>query len=109
MDEQHKDDLFRLWNEETSDPETQEWRDDLTPEERDYVAGLEQGYHHGMLRLCTVVLIRDKLRQRFDPQTVDELTALRDCCRLKLTDGRVYLVRLDQNNDLVLQAVEAEC
>lgn len=109
MDNERREDLFRLWGEETSDPETEEWRDDLTPEERDFVAALDNDFSRGMLRLCSVILIRDKLRQRYDPRMVEELTALRDCCRLKLKDGQVYLASLDRNNDLVLQPVEIVC
>ena len=109
MDNLRREELTRLWSEETEAPETQEWRDDLSPEERDFVAGLDGGYQAGTRRLCEAILIRDKLRQRYSPGMIEELATLRDCCRLRLRDGRVYLVRLSRDNALKFQAVDDAC
>lgn len=109
MDNERREDLLHLWGEETSEPETQEWRDDLTPEERDFVASLDGGFNHGVLRLCTDILIREKLNKRFAPRQMEELVTLQDYCRVKLRDGRVYLASLDRNNSLVLQPVDTVC
>ncbi len=39
------------WNEETSDPETQEWRDDLTPAETKIIDDWDQVLNVGMCRM----------------------------------------------------------
>ena len=109
MDNLRREEVTRLWSEETEAPETQEWREDLTPEEQDYVAGLDGSYQAGVRRLCEAILIRDKLRQRYSLCMIEELTTLGDCCRLRLRDGRAYLVTLDRDNDLKFQAVDEVC
>lgn len=40
---------------ETNDPESQEWRDDLTAEEQAYVDAEDERYLLGMLRLCEAI------------------------------------------------------
>lgn len=109
MDNLRREELTQLWGDETNAEETQSWREGLTPEERDYVAGLDGSYQAGTRRLCEAILIRDKLRQRYSPRMIEELTTLRDCCRLRLRDGRTYLVRLGRDNELKFQAVDEVC
>ena len=109
MDDTRREELTRLWGDETNEEGAQDWREDLTPEERDFVAGLDGGYQTGARRLCEAILIRDKLRQRYSPRMIEELTTLRDCCRLRLRDGRVYLVCLGRDNELKFQAVDDAC
>lgn len=109
MDNLRREELTQLWGDETNEEETQDWREELTPEERDFVAGLDAGYCRETRRLCEAILIRDKLRQRYSLCMIEELTTLGDCCRLRLRDGRAYLVTLDQDNDLKFQAVDDAC
>ena len=109
MDDTRREALTRLWGDETNAEESQSWRESLTPEERDFVAGLDGGFRSGARRLCEAIVIRDKLRQRYSPGMIEELATLRDCCRLRLRDGRVYLVRLSRDNALKFQAVDDAC
>ena len=109
MDNLRREELTQLWSDETNEEGTQEWRDDLSPEERDFVAGLDENYCQGARRLCEAIVIRDRLRRQYGPQQIAELTTLRDCCRLRLRDGRAYLVTLDRDNDLKFQAVDEVC
>ncbi|WP_312611332.1 hypothetical protein [Oscillibacter sp.] len=44
------------WNEETSDPETQEWRDDLTQDEAKIIDGWDMGYAVGIHKLCQDII-----------------------------------------------------
>jgi hypothetical protein len=44
------------WNEETNDPETEEWRDHLTPEEVKIVADWDNGYAVDVHKLCQDIL-----------------------------------------------------
>ncbi|MEG1684316.1 MAG: hypothetical protein RR295_10810 [Oscillospiraceae bacterium] len=48
--------LDELMDEETTAPETQEWRDDLTFEEADYVDACDQSYMDGISRICGGIL-----------------------------------------------------
>ena len=109
MDDTRREELTRLWGDETNAEESQSWRESLTPEERDFVAGLDGGFRSGARRLCEATVIRDKLRQRYSPGMIEELATLRDCCRLRLRDGRTYLVRLGRDNALKFQAVDDAC
>lgn len=47
MDEVRREQLLDNWNDETDAPETQEWRDDLTPEELEYVDRLDNNFVTG--------------------------------------------------------------
>lgn len=44
------------WNAETNDPETEEWRDDLTPQEAAIIADWDRGYADGMHQLCQEIM-----------------------------------------------------
>ena len=109
MDDTRREELTRLWGDDTTVEETQAWREELTPEERDFVAGLDWNYCQGTRRLCEAIVIRDRLRRQYAPQQIAELTTLRDCCRLRLRDGRTYLVRLGRDNELKFQTVDEVC
>lgn len=62
MDELRKKELRENWSSETSKPRTQEWREELGPEERAYVSGLDRDYDRGILALCSAILVREKVR-----------------------------------------------
>jgi len=52
------------WNAETNDPETQEWRDDLTPEEAEIIADWDNGYADGMHQLCQEIMALQREGER---------------------------------------------
>lgn len=48
--------LTWLWGEESDDPETQEWREELTPEEARLVSGWDKAFNLGVKSLCQQIL-----------------------------------------------------
>ena len=56
MTEERKSELYALWGNETNDPETEEWREDLTPEEATMVdewdGAVEAGYIRAVAKIC---------------------------------------------------------
>jgi len=51
--------LQENWEHETNDPETEEWRDDLTPQEAQIVAVWDDGFDHGLARMVTLSRTQD--------------------------------------------------
>lgn len=51
--------LERLFWAETDDPETQEWREELTDEEAELVAAWDDQVETGMARLCREIMRRE--------------------------------------------------
>ena len=45
---------------ETGDPESQAWRDELTPEEMEYVERLDGRYATGVAAMCAAILVRER-------------------------------------------------
>ncbi len=109
MDNERMEELRRLWNSESDDPEDLEWRDELTPEELDVVSGWDTNYDNGILALRSAILVRELVRQRFSPQEIQELETVHDHCRLRLRDGRLYLARLAADNSLRLDEIDGVC
>ena len=107
MDNLRMEELRELWNAEPIDGE--DWREDLTPEELDCVANWDSAYDRGMLAIASHILIREKIRKRFAPQEILDLENIRDHCRLRLRDGRLFLARLDRNNELMLNEIDEVC
>lgn len=54
--EERREELTQLWSEETNDPETEEWRNELTPEEEELVKGWDDDCAAGMSRLAQQIL-----------------------------------------------------
>ena len=52
------------WNAETNDPETEEWRDDLTPEEAELIADWDEGYVVGLLAICQDIIALQREGER---------------------------------------------
>ena len=48
--------LSWAWGEESDDPETQEWREELTPEEQAVVASWDKAFNDGVKSLCHQIL-----------------------------------------------------
>lgn len=51
--------LQESWEHETNDPETETWRDDLTPQEAQIVADWDDGFDHGLARMVTLSHTQD--------------------------------------------------
>lgn len=105
MDDTRREELTALWNDE----EDTTWREELTAEERDFLAGLDKQYRRGMLRMCEDALTLDLIRRRFKPLEIAELRALRGHCRLRLKSGTVYNARLSKARTLILEPVDSVC
>lgn len=56
MDPLRKEELAQLWGDETNEEWTQEWRDELTPEEQALVAKWDANACRGIRRLCDEIL-----------------------------------------------------
>lgn len=107
MDNLRREQLITSWEAERNDE--MDWREDLTPEELDFVASLDKTCCRGMLAMATAILVMEKIRERFTPKEILELKAVRDHCRLTLRDGRMYLVRLDEDRFLRLDEIDEVC
>lgn len=109
MDNERRLQILENLSNETGEEWTQAWRDDLTPEELDFVAQEDRRYCNVVQAVCTVILIRERVRQRFQPQEIEELTTIHDHCRLRLRDGRMFLARLALDGSLILDEIEEVC
>lgn len=109
MDEIRREHLLDNWNNETNEPESQEWRDDLTPEELEYVGQLDDQYDSGYLAICSAILVREELRARFRPEEIAEVETIREHCRVRLRDGTMYLARLGRDRSLRLDEIDGVC
>lgn len=56
ISEEREDDLFRWWCDESEDPDTWLWRDDLTAEETALVDQWDRGYCSGVIQMCEKML-----------------------------------------------------
>ena len=62
VSEGRRDYLDYLWGEETSDPETWEWRDDLDAEELALVEAWDRIYAQATLKICQDMLALEERR-----------------------------------------------
>ena len=109
MDDERREYIRDRFYQETNEPESQEWRDDLTPEELEYVSRLDDRYESGYLAICSANLVHDLLRERFRPEEIAELETVRDHCRVRLRDGTMYLARLGRDRSLRLDEIDGVC
>lgn len=100
LTQERRDSLFWLWNEETEDPETLEWREDLTPEEAAYVASLDRGYQTGCTQIATAILVMEDIYRDFPLRQIRQITRQGCRCRLELTDGRVFDCGMDADRKI---------
>lgn len=103
MTEEKKDRLLWCWENESGDPETQEWRDGLTEEEQAYADELDERYNGGIAAMCSAILVRERVQARFAPEEIEELETVYDHCFLRTKGGRGYVVRLGQGGDIILE------
>lgn len=65
MDDYRMEELRARLGQETNDPESQEWREDLTPEELEYVEQLDDPYASVVLADFSAFLVLEQVRERF--------------------------------------------
>ena len=109
MDDIRREQLLDNWNHETEAPETMEWRDNLTPEELEYVAQLDGIYSRGSCSIETAILTMEKVQARYGPAEIRELKAVGGHCMLWLRDGRLFLARLSRERELLLDLIDEVC
>ena len=90
-------------NNETNDPETQEWRDGLTPEEQAYVDQQDDHFERAIAAMCSARLVVERLRKKYKPEELLELKTFGDHCRVRLRSGEQYMARLGKDGGLVLE------
>lgn len=100
LPEERREGLYRLWSEETEAPETQEWRDDLTPAEAAYVATLDRGYRAGWSQITTAILVMESIYRDFPMRQIREISRRGCRCRLELVDGRVFDCGMDADRKI---------
>ena len=103
MDQERKDYIDWCLDNETNDPETQEWRDELTPEEQAYVDQEDDRYERAIAAMCSAILVRERLRKKYQPEELLEIKTVHDHCRVRLRSGEQYMARLGRDGGLVLE------
>lgn len=54
--DQRQEEMRELWNGESNDPETQDWRDELTANEAELVKTWDNLYESGVIRVGRAIL-----------------------------------------------------
>ena len=108
MDKTRKAEIDWYLDHETSEPETQEWREELTAEKSAYVQARDKHYERGIAALCSAILVRERVRQRYRPEEIAELETRGDHCRLRLRSGETFLARWSADGGLRLEKIVRE-
>lgn len=103
MDKERKTQIDWCLDNETNDPETQEWRDGLTPEEQEYVDQQDDHFEQAIAAMCSAILVVERLRKKYKPEELLELKTFGDHCRVRLRSGEQYMARLGKDGGLVLE------
>ena len=103
MDKERKAQIDWCLNNETNAPETQEWRDELTPGEQAYVDREDDCYEYAVAAMCSARLVVERLRKKYKPEELLELKTFCDHCRVRLRTGEQYMARLGKDGGLVLE------
>ena len=103
MDQERKDHIDWCLDSETSEPETQEWRDELTPEEQEYVDQQDNHFERAIAAMCSARLVVERLRKKYQPEELLEIKTVHDHCRVRLHSGEQYMARLGKDGGLVLE------
>ena len=85
MDKERKAQIDWCLNNETNAPETQEWRDELTPEEQEYVDQQDDHFERAIAAMCSARLVVERLRKKYK------------------RSGEQYMARLGKDGGLVLE------
>ena len=67
MTRERKEYIDQCLDWETSEAESQEWREDLNEEESAYVRSMDRRFDRGMLRLCEAILAAEARRSKSIP------------------------------------------
>lgn len=59
ISEERYEQLRWCWGEESEDPDTQEWRDELTSEEAKLVSSWDRSFNLGVKSLCQQILYHE--------------------------------------------------
>ncbi len=70
MDQERMEGLMALWESETEDKETWEWRENLTPEEARLVESWDSSWNSGVLKLSEDILAADQRLVRKEPAEI---------------------------------------
>ena len=108
MDKTRKEAIDWCLARETSEPDTQAWREELTAEESAYVQARDEHYERGVAALCSAILVRERVRQRYRPEEIAELETRGDHCRLRLRSGEMFLARWAPDGGLRLEKIVRE-
>lgn len=108
MDKTRKMEIDWLLDNETNEPDTQAWREELTAEESAYVQARDKHYERGIAALCSAILVRERVRQRYRPEEIAELETRGDHCRLRLRSGEMFLARWAPGGSLRLEKIVRE-
>lgn len=108
MDKTRKREIDRYLAHETNDLESQEWREELTEEESAYVQARDKHYERGIAAMCSAILVRERVQQRYRPEEIAELKTVYDHCRLRLRDGGAYLAYWAADGGLRLEKIVGE-
>ena len=108
MGKTRKREIDRYMAHETNAPESQEWREDLTEEESAYVQARDKHYERGIAAMCSAILVRERVQQRYRPEEIAELKTVYDHCRLRLRSGEVFLARWAPAGGLRLEKIVGE-
>jgi len=109
VDNDRRNEIMENLAHETEAPCTQEWRDELTAEELDFVAQQSDQYCRSVCAICSATLVRERLRRRFPPRDLLEVETVWDHCRVRLRDGRLLLARLEKDGGLRLDEIDGVC
>ena len=101
--------LFYLWGEETSDPETWTWREDLTPGEQDMVAEWDRQGCRGTDILCREILVLEDIRRRYRPEEILALQSRGGHYWLELRCGDRFDVCLDGRSEVRYHPADVPC
>ena len=101
MTEERKNELLWLWGEETNDPDTQEWRDELTPEEAAKVAEWDANAERGMGEMARRILELEE-KQKRQPSIECRMAAA------KAEELRQRVAKLPDAGDLTRRLKEIE-
>ena len=108
MDKTRKREINRYLAHETNAPESQEWREELTEEESAYVQARDKHYERGVAALCSAILVRERVRQRYRRGGFAGLKPVYAHCRLRLRSGEVFLARWAPAGGLRLEKIVGE-
>ena len=108
MDKTRKREIDRYLAHETNALESQEWREELTEEESAYVQARDKHYERGIAAMCSAILVRERVQQRYRPEEIAELKTVYDHCRLRLRSGEVFLARWAPAGGLRLEKIVGE-